>query len=429
MTNQANRPAGAPRIKGWCPGAWRPMASGDGLLVRVRPPLGRLTRHQMLALCEAAETFGSGLIELTNRANLQLRGVSDASWPGLMTFLVEHGLVAADPQEERRLPLLLAPDWQPGDATHEVARRLEARLDALPALPAKMGVAIDAGAAPLLGEVSADFRIERSLEGGLEGGLPARASDALPAQSSGALLVRADGREKGTPVDSPAAAVELLIRLLHWFVDSGGIDAGRMRRHPASLPPWAPATQRPAAAGCVPALGQHAWGRVLGLPFGRAPAATLRALIVSESVVAASASSDSVGAVRLTPWRRLLVEGFPVGASSPSGLLESESDPRLAMQACPGAPYCEQASVATLGLAQELAERLNGQAGSVHLSGCVKGCACQAPTDLCLTGREGRFDLIVGGRADGTPVATGLTESDVIALISEIGRMSAEGKA
>ena len=385
MKHQANEPASAPRIKGWCPGAWRPMASGDGLLVRVRPPLGRLTRHQMLALCEAAETFGSGLIELTNRANLQLRGVSDASWPGLMAFLVEHGLVAVDPQDERRLPLLLTPDWQPGDATHEVARRLEARLDALPTLPAKMGVAIDAGAAPLLGEVSADFRIERSREG--------------------TLLVRADGREKGTPVDSPAAAAELLIRLLHWFVDSGGCDAGRMRRHSAPLPPWVPATQRPAAAGPVPALGQYAWGRALGLPFGRAPAAMLRAAV----------ASDSISGVRVTPWRRLLIEGFPVGAPSPPGLLESESDPRLAMQACPGAPYCEQASVATLGLAQELAERLNGQvAGSMHLSGCVKGCACQAPTDLCLTGREGRFDLIVGGRADGTPVATGLDESDVI---------------
>ena len=32
-----------PDAKGWCPGAWRPMASGDGLLVRVRPRLGRLT--------------------------------------------------------------------------------------------------------------------------------------------------------------------------------------------------------------------------------------------------------------------------------------------------------------------------------------------------------------------------------------------------
>ncbi len=67
----------SPRIKGWCPGAWRPMATGDGLLVRVRPPLGQLSREQTLALCDAAETFGSGLIELTSRANLQLRGVTD----------------------------------------------------------------------------------------------------------------------------------------------------------------------------------------------------------------------------------------------------------------------------------------------------------------------------------------------------------------
>ena len=30
-------------IKGWCPGALRPMQSGDGLVTRIRPPLGRLT--------------------------------------------------------------------------------------------------------------------------------------------------------------------------------------------------------------------------------------------------------------------------------------------------------------------------------------------------------------------------------------------------
>ncbi|MDX1464635.1 MAG: cobalamin biosynthesis protein CobG, partial [Halomonas sp.] len=57
----------SPDVRGWCPGAWRPMATGDGLLVRVRPPMGRLTRAQMLSLCEAAETWGSGLIELTRR--------------------------------------------------------------------------------------------------------------------------------------------------------------------------------------------------------------------------------------------------------------------------------------------------------------------------------------------------------------------------
>ncbi len=132
-----------PRIKGWCPGAWRPMTTGDGLLVRVRPRLGRLSRKRMLALCEAAETFGSGLIELTSRANLQLRGVSEATWPGLMDFLVEHGLVDSEPEAERRPQCLLAPDWQEGDATHETARLLLARLDELPPLPAKVGVAID----------------------------------------------------------------------------------------------------------------------------------------------------------------------------------------------------------------------------------------------------------------------------------------------
>ncbi len=369
----------APRIKGWCPGAWRPMASGDGLLVRVRPPLGRLSRHQMLALCEAAETFGSGLIELTSRANLQLRGVSEASWPGLMDFLVEHGLVDPDPHSERRPQLLLAPDWQAGDATHEAARLLEARLDALPTLPAKWGLAIDAGAAPLLGDASADLRIEHAAEGG--------------------FLVRADGRALGAPVDSLAAAVELLIRLAHWFVDSGGHDAGRMRRHTAPLPAWAPAVMAPTEAGPRLALGEHAWGRVVGLPFGRASAAALRAAV----------ELDSVSAVRVTPWRRLLVEGE--APTAVPGLLDDNHDPRLSMDVCPGAPHCEQASVETLALAGRLSGRIEG---SVHVSGCAKGCARQSPADLCLTGRDGRFDLIVGGRADGAPVATGLSESDVI---------------
>ncbi|WP_148252305.1 cobalamin biosynthesis protein CobG [Aidingimonas lacisalsi] len=373
-----------PRIKGWCPGAWRPMATGDGLLVRVRPRLGQFTRDQMLALCEAAETFGSGLIELTSRANLQLRGVTEAAWPGLLDFLVEYELVDPDPHSERRPQLLLTPDWRAGDATHETACLLLARLADMAELPDKMGVAIDAGEAPVLGEVSADFRIERS--------------------ASGTLLVRADGQELGTPANSSAAAVELLVRLTHWFVASGGRQSGRMRRHKAPLPGWAPASMPPAGAGPRLALGKHARGQVFGLPFGRAPASVLRAAL----------DSAACTAVRVTPWRRLLVEGSDQGEISIPGLLDDDRDPRLAMQACPGAPHCEQASVETLGLAERLSGRVEG---SVHVSGCAKGCACRQPTDLCLTGRDGRFDLILSDRADGTPVATGLNESDVLAYL------------
>ena len=73
----------APEIKGWCPGALRPMQSGDGLVVRIRPPLGRLTPAQALAIATAAQTHGNGIIDLSARANLQLRGVTDGSHPAL----------------------------------------------------------------------------------------------------------------------------------------------------------------------------------------------------------------------------------------------------------------------------------------------------------------------------------------------------------
>ncbi|WP_369335795.1 cobalamin biosynthesis protein CobG [Halomonas sp. ND22Bw] len=384
------RSSASPRVRGWCPGAWRPMATGDGLLVRVRPPLGRLTRARMLSLCEAAETWGSGLIELTRRANLQLRGVSEAGWPELMAFLVEHGLAAQDAAAERRPALLLAPEWREGDATHEAARLLERRLADWPALPDKWGLALDAGPAPVLGDVPADLRLERSVEGG--------------------LMVRADGRDLATPVADVEAAVALLTRLAHWFVDSGGLAAGRMRRLTAPLPGWAAATAaRAESSDDTPILppGTHPHGRVVGLPFGRAPASALRAVL-----------HDDITGVRVTPWRRLLLEGEHASTRD-AALIHDACDPRLAMDACPGAPFCAQASVATQGLAQALAERRSegpgeSAAGRLHISGCAKGCARSGPAEVCLTGRDGRYDLILGGRADDTPVATGLGESDAI---------------
>jgi hypothetical protein len=43
-------------IKGWCPGVQRPMQSGDGLLVRVRPWAGAFTLEQAAGLADIAAT-------------------------------------------------------------------------------------------------------------------------------------------------------------------------------------------------------------------------------------------------------------------------------------------------------------------------------------------------------------------------------------
>ena len=74
-----NSPPTAPYRKGWCPGALKPMETGDGLLARVRAPRGRLSLDQAAALADAAIACGNGAIGLTARANLHLRGLSEAN--------------------------------------------------------------------------------------------------------------------------------------------------------------------------------------------------------------------------------------------------------------------------------------------------------------------------------------------------------------
>jgi len=80
-------------IKGWCPGGVRPMPSGDGLLVRVRPWCGAFTLEQARGLADIAATLGNGHIDLTRRANLQIRGLRDESLPALHDALDRLGLL------------------------------------------------------------------------------------------------------------------------------------------------------------------------------------------------------------------------------------------------------------------------------------------------------------------------------------------------
>ena len=75
--HDVNRSA-AFEVKGWCPGALRPMQSGDGLIVRVRPQSATFSPDELGVLADAARHFGNGHIDLTRRANLQIRGVSEA---------------------------------------------------------------------------------------------------------------------------------------------------------------------------------------------------------------------------------------------------------------------------------------------------------------------------------------------------------------
>lgn len=366
-------------VSSWCPTAWRPMMAGDGMLVRVRPRLARMTAPQVLGLCEAAVQFGNGVIDLTNRANLQIRGVRDSVMSDLLAILVALELVDGDPVLETRRNILIAPDWRHGDESEQIARALMARLDPLPDLPAKVGFAVDAGVAPIVANAPADFRVERGSDGG--------------------LIVRADGREAGVPIVLDEAA-DALVALAHWFVDSGGVQAGRMNRHAAPLPKWAQGHERPALVRAAILPGGHGPDHVYGVAFGSMAAATLAQLM----------QRSGANAVRVTPWRTLLLEDAqPVEVE---GFLTTATDPALRADACPGAPACPQASVETRVLAMRLVPYVQGR---LHVSGCPKGCAHGAPAQVTLTGRNGLFDLALNARAGDPPVRSGLRPDQLLA--------------
>lgn len=357
-----------PVIQGWCPGALRPMRSGDGLVVRVRPHGGRLSRAQAAGIAALSAQHGNGLIDLSARANVQLRGVRDDSHAALIEGLDALGLIDHSAQAEAARNIVVTPFWEAGDAAPRLAAAIEAALAEAPALPGKFGYAVDTGPQRHLAGVSADIRLEQGRNGG--------------------LILRADGAALGLPVTEDEAPQRLLA-LARWFVVSGGAPdgRGRMAAHltRVALPADLAGSVAPAADEAAPAQpGPVAQGMLVGFAFGQITAETLSALAQR-------------GDLRVTPWRMLLVEGAGALPDLP-GAITDPDDPLLRIIACTGAPGCPQALQPTRPLARAAAPLLpKGQL--LHVSGCAKGCAHPGAA-LTLVAEPAGFGLIPQGRAN-----------------------------
>jgi precorrin-3B synthase len=376
--------------RGACPTLWEPMPTGDGLLVRVKPAVGRLTASQARLVADASARCGSGVVELTGRGNLQIRGLRPDTAGAFARAIVQAGLGHPDPEVERRRNVACSP--LNADAAR-VAADLDLLLvaaDGLAALPPKFGFAVNGD--PALHEIGADIVIRLGTERcdvGAEGGtlalqvVLARAAEVALDLARAFLRLR-DGHRRMR--DLIASVGE------HTVLSACGLR---------------PVARVPAPTNAALPIGRLPDGFGVGVPFGALRSADLARL-------ADAAEYKGRGTLLLTPWRVVVLPGVPDPAALAGlDLITDPADPRLRITICPGQPSCASATVATRGMAVELAGL--ALAGTVHVSGCVKGCAHPGPATLTLVGRDERFDLVREGRAGDPPVRRGLTGAEVLA--------------
>ncbi|MER5323918.1 precorrin-3B synthase [Streptosporangium roseum] len=331
-----------------CPGALQVHAAADGGLARVRVPGGRLTVPQLRELAGAAATWGTGVIELTSRANVQVRGLGEET--GFAARMAEAGLLPSLTHE--RIRNVLASPLTGCDArgvldvgplVADLDRRLCAR-PVLAGLPGRFLFALDDGRGDVawLGPdagILPDGAGEAALIlAGADSGLRVPVTTAVTAllAAAEAFLAELTARETHAwRISELSDGAELVAARVRAALDTG--SAGPVRLRPPAEPYRA---GRPSTAGGpVGAVGQPDGRVALGVavPLGRLTSAQAELL----------ADLASQGEVRLTPWRGVVLPGLaraglPRAAArlAEAGLVTDPGSPWIGVTACTGRPGC-----------------------------------------------------------------------------------------
>lgn len=412
-----------------CPGVLRLHRADDGALARVRLPAGTLTAGQAVTLARLSEEYGDGRLDLTSRGNVQLRGLSEDCAPRLTERLRTASLLPSA-RHDRSRNVVASPLCGLDGAGHADVRSWAVELDGL--------LCASEPAAALSG------RFLFALDDG-RGDVASRAADVtLVASPPGQalLLVPAGGEAEGHAssvglrLAAPHAPRAALVAALEFLaaLRRSGTRGWRMTELPAQHRLSATGLTAALAAAGVPsapvAVHGHAWpssaaagprpGVVSG-PDGRCAMVVAAPLGRWDSeqwrLLGAAAARSGTGELRVTPWRGVVLPGFPPRSTNAwserfrdAGLVTDEREPWDGVGACTGRPGCAKSrSDVRADAARTVREAPSGPTAPVYWSGCERRCGRPpgAYVDV-LAVANGRYHVTV--RTDRPPSGrTGLT--------------------
>jgi precorrin-3B synthase len=412
------------RLRGACPGLSEPMPTGDGLLVRFLP-VGTIALEAFRRMCAAAREHGNGIIEITARGSIQIRGLSPTSAPRFADTIASLNIAAEDGIPVLSNALVGLDPSEILDAGRLAAdlRRALSKTSLATRLAPKVSVVVDGGGKLGLGGLAADIRL-----------CAAAAHDGAILQLSvagdgaSAMVLGAIAPDDG--VDAAARLLDVIARsgrsarardviaatgiaAFHAAVANLLISSIHLRSPPTSGEPIGPHRLRDRTL----ALG-------FGLAFGHADAAALERLAEAAHTLGATG-------LRAAPGRALMVIGLADDGASclatraeSLGFIVGADDPRRHVIACAGAPVCSAAHIAARAIAPRIAEIAAPHLGAgfdIHISGCAKGCAHAKPAALTVVGSPRGCALIANGSVRERPFATVATD-ELPAAIQQYAR-------
>ncbi len=425
-----------PVIRDACPSVHEPFAQLDGALVRIRVPGGLLSSRQVRRIAETASAHGT-VLEITSRANLQIRGVRTGAHHLLVEELVAAGVTLADAAADARRNVMASPmagldPCEVSDTRALTVAVAEVLVMAGGAgLSPKFGVLLDGGGAVHVRGRRQDICLGavRTREGSW--GYEVRLAQPLPeGETAEPFVVVHPGDAAGLieaavalMADYPAAGGRMsgLVTLLgaekvlnlaaaSHDIQLAEVAGGDVERAPGpSLRPLGPLPQHDpghVSVGAMPVLG-----RLSG-----------QELASVASVAEEFCDREGEADIRLTPWRSIVLPHVQRQRSS-SALHELEqlgwavdvTDPALSVVACAGSTGCPSSFTDTQRDARAMVEALRTattRSGfSVHFSGCSKRCAdSTSEFDVTLVGGPTTGSYEVVARQDlcaSTPLSRG----------------------
>ncbi|HST83184.1 MAG TPA: precorrin-3B synthase [Kineosporiaceae bacterium] len=385
------------RVDDGCPGALRPHYAADGALLRIRVPGGALALSALRGLAAAATEFADGRIGLTSRGNLQVRGVSEGDVESLVQRVRGAGLLP-DAEHERVRNIVASPlsGRRSGslDDVDPLVHDLDAALCARPGLarlPGRFLFAVDDGSGDVQAE-GADV-LALALGGGQYAVRPAGAGRGLQVEVQNvvaAMLAVAEAflAERLAQDSNAWRIAELagggatLVERLH---SSGwAIEHSAPGGQPALGGPVAPGEHLAlGSAALEPGLIEQRDGRfaVCALtPLGLLTAAQVAALAAGSELSQAPPDGPR-GALRITPWRRVVVRDLQLPAALAVRELLSSVDlvvePGTAwsrLTACAGRPGCAQSLTDVHADVQAFAAVADSTGPALHWAGCERSC-------------------------------------------------------